>query len=157
MKPKIMLLVAGILIIAVSGVMLKELNAKNDINSIQGLEVIKNDGEYNQDAIEESNYIIMLSNQSFRKPKMKISVFIDGIEIIDQKCNVEDQHKGYYYYFNLEGEHEITVKSGDGLTQTKRINFVSGELTWSSIMYWNYEGEEPQIIHEVQDNPFLWM
>jgi len=157
MKSKRILQIVSIVILIVLGILSRGLYEKNDISTIESLEVIKKDGEYDQFAMEKSNYVIMLSNQSFRKPKMKITVLIDGVEIIEEKCKVENQHKGYYYYFNLEGNHEIKVESEDGLIETKIINFVSDELTWSSITYWNYEEEGPHLFHEVQDSPFLWM
>lgn len=155
MKSKVFIIAITLILVLFTGANIAlNMKRKMDVSKIEGLEVVNIEG--NQDSkSEEANYILMLSNQSFRKPNMKMTVYIDGIEVFEENCKVEDQHKGYYYYFNLIGEHEIRVVSGDGKEAVRNINFEKKSI-WSSVLYWNGEEEGPQINHELSDEPFLW-
>lgn len=127
-------------------------NAKN----VEGLEVVKISGQFSPEASEKSNYTIMLSNQSFKRPVIKLSVYIDGEKIISQRCFVKNQHKGYYFYFNLVGSHKIVVKSSDGKKETVKINLEANESRWSIIKYWNSMKEGAYISYYEQEYGFIW-
>ena len=98
----------------------------------------------------------MLSNQSFRRPIIKLSVYIDGEKIISKRCFVKNHHKGYYFYFDLVGSHKIVVKSSDGKKETVKINLKENESRWSIIKYWNSMNEGAYISYYEQEYGFIW-
>lgn len=135
---------------------IENLNTSLNAKKVDGLEVVKISGRFSPMANDESNYTIMLSNQSFKRPIIKLSVYIDGKKIISQRCFVKNQHKGYYFYFNLVGSHKIVVKSSDGRKEKVKINLEENESRWSIIKYWNSMKEGPYISYYEQEYGFIW-
>ena len=123
---------------------------------IDGLDIISDNGEFNSDAEKKSDLIIVLSNQSFYQSEINLKVFIDGIELVNQNCKVENQHKSYNYYYFLQGSHEIRVKSSDGKEVIKNISLSGQKPKWLLFFYWKSETDEANLTFNELETPFLW-
>jgi len=50
-------------------------------------------------------------------------VYLDGNKLLNQLCEIEDWHTGYYYYHYLTGTHNLRVESDNGCVAEKEITF----------------------------------
>lgn len=103
------------------------------------------DGQYSEEKEDNASIIVMVSNQSFDVPNVKMSGTVDGLHVFDDNYSVGDQHQYAYYYVHASpGEHEFKIKANDiSITETVDIN--EGEPLWICLSYWNSENEEEQI------------
>lgn len=122
---------------------------------IKDLTIFSEKGVYDSEAENQSNFIVILSNQSFENTKVNLTVFIDGNKLISQDCKTENQHTGYYYYYNLVGTHIVKVMSDDGQEVQKTITFDENIPLWVMMSYWG-DGESAKIDFNIMDSPFLW-
>ncbi|PKM95613.1 MAG: hypothetical protein CVU84_02080 [Firmicutes bacterium HGW-Firmicutes-1] len=157
MKNRIILLLIPVVLILLILVFIK-LNADKEdkFEELVGLQVINESGSYDSEAEKKSNFIIVLTNQSFLKPEMEFSVYVDGIKIITQNCKVEGQHQSYNYYYFLEGKHEIKVKTADGTELVRIIDLNAKMPIWNIFTYWNSEKDGASLMCDKMETPFIW-
>lgn len=151
----ILFISVGIILICV---VITVVNSKKEANlkEIDGLNIINDSGVFDSEAEKQSNYIIILTNQSFFKPNIRLDVFIDGIKLITQNCKVEGQHKSYNYYYFLEGDHEIKVISEDGKELVSSFDLKANKPSWNMFTYWNSEEDGVSLVYQKMETPFRW-
>ena len=88
------------------------------------------------------NFTLLVSNQSFDKSPVDITVQIDGETVIDGDFYVENQHKFYDFEFQLnKGNHTLYAKSEYGQAQLQE-KFIVNEKLWGALLYWYYPDSE---------------
>ena len=108
---------------------------------------------YSEKRIEDSNLIVMISNQSFENPNVKIKGYIDDELLFEVIYSVGGQHVVTYYYSNLKkGNHTIFVESEDGAKLTEIIE-IGEEKLWIYITYWGGKDFDPEFGIMKQDKP----
>ncbi|MHC5077902.1 MAG: hypothetical protein ACYTHN_02710 [Planctomycetota bacterium] len=66
-------------------------------------------------APKKKNFILYVSNQSFKVDPVHILVFIDGKKVIDAEFHVKNQHNWVHHSFSLaKGTHKIVAKTKEG-------------------------------------------
>lgn len=106
--------------------------------------------------VEHGNFTLYVSNQSFEKPTMPITVTIDGRQVVSTDFQVGDQHDFARFGLVLAaGSRRIEGRAGDGTVVEATFTVPDegerwGVLTfWASAAYyapmfqWNYFNEEP--------------
>lgn len=149
-----LILLIGIIMI-VSLFFIKYKSDEESEVQIKDLTIFSEKGVYDIEAETQSNFIVILSNQSYENTKVKLTVFIDGNKLISQDCKTENQHTGYYYYYNLEGTHIVKVVSEDGQEVQKTITLDKNIPLWVLMSYWG-DGDSAEINLNIMDSPFLW-
>lgn len=122
---------------------------------IYEIELINVEPIFNEEAETLSDLVLILTNQSFNLEKVDITVFIDGQELINQACETLDQHKGYYYYFNIVGAHTLRIELGNGY-EIEKVLIINDESTrWVLISNWG-NLDKSQVTVDIMDEQFLW-
>lgn len=103
---------------------------------------------------DEARLQLFVSNQSFVDDPVRITVSIDGIEVVDQEFVVEGQHTWVSFPLALPpGRHELVATSGTGARLTEQLR--TGERRrYAVINYWNYQDEDGRFLDwRIQDEP----
>jgi len=143
------------IIVIISIFFIKFNNDREDKVLIKDLTIISEKGNYDDEAENQSNFIVILTNQSYENTKVSLTVYVDGNELISQNCKTKNQHTGYYYYYNLVGAHIIKVVSDDGQIVEKTMIMYENAPLWVLMSYWG-DGENAKINFDIMDSPFLW-
>lgn len=153
-KFSVLILLIGIFMIVSIFFIKYKIDEESEVQ-IKDLTIFSEKGVYDIEAENQSNFIVILSNQSYENTKVNLTVLIDGNELISQDCKTENQHTGYYYYYNLEGTHIIKVVSEDGQEVQKTVSLDENIPLWVLVSYWS-DGERAKIELNIMDSPFLW-
>ncbi|MCP4641123.1 MAG: hypothetical protein GY851_11845 [bacterium] len=104
-----------------------------------------------------------MSNQSFDKPKVDISITIDGNRIIADTFRVKDQHCWEEYSLNLPaGSHRLKAQVDDGAYELE-TEFDTEGKHWAVVSFWFKEGKKgktsypPRITFEISDTPVMFL
>jgi hypothetical protein len=101
------------------------------------------------------NFTLYVSNQSFARPTVDITVSIDGARVISQPFEVKGQHNWISFAFDLSpGQHELRALSEAGDSRST-LNFTTGTRNWAVLDYWccdKTEGE-PRFTFHISDKP----
>ena len=102
-------------------------------------------------ANRNANFHLVVSNQSFDKPKAHISIAIDGEILISDVFHVKDQHHQVNYWFKLEpGSHSIKAfTDNDSIIIEKQFE-VTNKKRYASLSFWG-----DKLIFKIRDEPFL--
>ena len=107
----------------------------------------------------DANFILYVSNQSFDKPKVDISISIDGKSLVTNTFLVENQHYWKIYSIQLNtGKHYLKAKAGFGPYEIER-DFNIAEKHWAVLNFW-YKNKIDENTHppgfsfEILDEPF---
>lgn len=123
------------------------------VASLEGVERLNEDTEYNEEGEKTANCIVILSNQSYEDTEVVMSVYIDDIEVAKQECHTENQHKGYYYYFQMTGKHRIKVVADTGQYTDYEDLFSEDDQRWIVVSYWP---DSEVLGRYVTEEPFGW-
>lgn len=94
---------------------------------------------------------LVISNQSFADPDVRLTVEIDGNVMVDRSFAVENQHSRHSYLFPLDpGEHQVTVRADTGATH-QRIVTLGPDRRFLYLNYWG-DGQEPADPFTVQES-----
>lgn len=103
------------------------------------------DGTYSEEKEKNANIIVMVSNQSFDVPDVRMSGTVDGLHIFDDDYSVGDQHQyAYYYVYTSPGEHEFEILAND-ISIKETVTIIEEEPLWICFSYWNSENEDEKI------------
>lgn len=103
---------------------------------------------------DEAQLHLWVSNQSFIDDPARITVTIDGIEVVDQEFDVEGQHNWQLFPIALPaGEHRLEVVAGDGTTLAETFRTRAERPRYAVVDYFHYEEDGPQVSWMVQDDP----
>lgn len=105
-------------------------------------------------AEDEAQLHLWVSNQSFLDDPARITVRIDGIEVVDRDFLVEGQHSWSLFPLALPaGEHDLRVVAADGTTLSERFRTRAGATRYAVADYFHYAGGRPQVSWRIQDEP----
>jgi hypothetical protein len=84
----------------------------------------------------DANFILYVSNQSFEKPEVDISVIIDGETVVNDLFQVKNKHYWKTYSLKLPlGNHQLSVKADNGTYKLER-SFEITNKHWAVISFW---------------------
>ena len=90
------------------------------------------------------NFVLFISNQSFDRPLVDITVEIDGEVAASDLFPVESQHTWIDHTFQLEkGQHTITISSEAGNAELKEEFTLSAPKHYAVVSYWYREEDQP--------------
>lgn len=151
MRKRALIILVFVVIFIVCSVLLVFIQIKSDnelivIGDATGLPDMESE--------KKANFNLILTNQTLYHPRVELTVYLDGNKLVNQLCELEDWHTGYYYYYYLTGTHTLRVESDDGLAAEKEITFKKDKPLWILASYWNYDNGG--IIINVLNKRFLW-
>ncbi len=115
--------------------------------------VVAGKGGWLNDKADTSDVVVIVSNQSFDFPKIKISGNINGVSVFDDEFLVGNQHEYSYYFINADtGEYSFSINTED-ITLNKKIEINEDGPLWMYITYWNSRNENEHIDVLVQNEP----
>lgn len=88
---------------------------------------------------ESADVLLYISNQSFEDDRVRITVHIDGVRLVDDDFDVEGQHNWILFPVELApGEHRIEAVSDTGASLEQTLTLPEGERRWAVLDYWFY-------------------
>lgn len=107
--------------------------------------------EYLVETEDEANLVLLITNQSFETPKIKLEGIIDDGIVFNGKYKVKDQHEVTNYYVKLPaGKHTLKVASEDANLEDE-FEIKEEDKLWIAVSYWSFEDKE-SIIHIHKQN-----
>lgn len=105
-----------------------------------------------------NSLFLYVSNQSFDRPNVDISVRIDGELVLLSNFEVEGQHNWIEYRWEIPaGDHELSVKSiGGDATLDQTIN-VEKSPCYAVLNYWCSDGQPPRFSYQQDYSPIGFM
>ena len=110
----------------------------------------------------DANFILYVSNQSFEKPNVNISITLDGKHLITDFFGVRNQHYWKIYSLNLSyGKHLLSVKA-DNSSYELEEEFEITNKHWAVISFWytskkNKDYQPSGITFEISDEPYAFL
>ncbi len=89
----------------------------------------------------EADLVLYVSNQSFDDEKVRLTVTVDGVTVVDDGFHVEGQHNWVSFPLAMSsGEHEITAESDSGATLRESFEVRRGKTSYAVIEHWTEDG-----------------
>ncbi len=89
----------------------------------------------------EADLVLYVSNQSFDDEKVRLTVAIDGVTVVDGDFDVEGQHNWVSFPLAMSiGRHEITAESDSGGTLRTSFEIRRGKTSYAVIDHWTKDG-----------------
>ena len=106
---------------------------------------------------KDGNFTLYVSNQSFERDNVDITVLIDGRAAVAADFAVGDQHNWIEFRFRLEdGQHALRVDSLDGDATLERRFVVKGKR-WAIVDYWCCDDvSDPRFTFRVSSQPIAF-
>ena len=104
----------------------------------------------------EANFILYVSNQSYDKPKIDISIIIDGKVLTTDTFRVKNQHFWKMYSLNLvTGKHLLKATADNGAYEIER-DFKITEKHWAVLSFWfkNESTNSSGLSFDISDEPY---
>ena len=104
---------------------------------------------------EDGNFTLYVSNQSYDRRMVDITLWINGFVAVDGEFEVGNQHNWSEYRFNLaDGPHTIRAATATGETVFEESFQVEGER-WAVVDYWCCDSaqNEPKFSFMVSEEP----
>lgn len=103
---------------------------------------------------KEATFTMYVSNQSFREPRIHITITIDGKPIVAGRFAVEGQHNWIAYPLKLKpGSHQLSARAESGVTFKTNLEIPAKKARYGVLQYWNYEGEPKRFTWEPSETP----
>ena len=91
---------------------------------------------------ENGNFVIYVSNQSYAKTPVDITIHINGKKAILSEFDVRKQHNWIKHIFNLQlGKHKLIIASKKGEATLEKEFEINGRH-WAVINYWYYPKQD---------------
>lgn len=110
------------------------------------------------EAAEDANFVLYVSNQSFDRSPVDITVTVDDETVVDGDFAVGDQHDWKRYAITLSpGRHTLVATSIHGEATFEHTFETDGDH-WAAVEYWYATGADgtpsgPQFSWLMQDTP----
>jgi hypothetical protein len=92
----------------------------------------------------EADLVLILSNQSLDDEVVRLTVTVDGVTVVDDDFDVEDQHNWVYFPLSLPSAgHEVTAESDSGATLRESFTVPHNETRYAIIEHWT-EDDSPE-------------
>jgi hypothetical protein len=86
---------------------------------------------------DEADLVLYVSNQSFDDARVRLTVAVDGVTVVDGDFHVEGQHNWISFPLSLSsGSHEITAESDSGATLRESFQMPGDKTRYAVIDYW---------------------
>lgn len=90
----------------------------------------------------QADFVLVISNQSFIEPDIRLDVRIDGAVVADGPFAVGGQHNFASYPLALgAGPHTLQARAESGVTIAKTFEIPADGTRYGVLMYWNYKDE----------------
>lgn len=106
----------------------------------------------------KGNFVLYVSNQSFKRPLVDITITIDDVRRVGQVFDVKGQHNWIAFAFDLDrGTHELRATSTGGDAELSR-EFVTTTRHYGLVDYWCCDPSmnEPRFTWSLSDTPFAF-
>ncbi len=120
------------------------------------------DPSSNNEEPKPATLILYVSNQSFEKDIVDISVTIDDVVVVTKQFAVENQHNFEEFELPVKtGKHSLKVVSSAGEASAV-FDMTLGEKNWATVFYWYYPAEHsnptaPSFTFDIQQEPILFL
>lgn len=104
--------------------------------------------------VPTGSFTLYVSNQSFDRPTVDITVSIDGRVAVSDAFPVMDQHNWVAHRFELaEGKHQIVARSVSGEANFSATVLVPAGRHWAVLDYWCHDTTAPSFSWDLSDKP----
>ena len=104
----------------------------------------------------EADLVIYASNQSFDDEKVRLTIAVDGVTVVDGDFYVEDQHNWVSFPLGLApGVHELTAKADSGATLRESFHLPRNKTRYAGIDYWG-EDDAAELAWSFQRQPMAF-
>lgn len=95
------------------------------------------------DGVEPGVLRLLVTNQSFEVPSVKVTIQIDGETVVDDTFDVESQHNVVTFDVSglTPGLHEVTVESDTGITAEQTVT-MEDAAKYVFVSYWSQPGQD---------------
>jgi len=85
----------------------------------------------------EADLVLIVSNQSLDDDEVRLTVWVDGVTVVDGDFHVEDQHNWIYFPLSLPaGGHEVIAESDSGATLRESFEVPRNKTRYAIIEHW---------------------
>lgn len=109
--------------------------------------------------LDQANFQLTVSNQSFVRPSVLVDVTIDGRAVISERFAVEGQHNFVNFAMALEpGEHTLTASTaaGDGTSVDGKFVIPESGKYFAGLMYQAEDDAHPYFDLRFTDQPLTF-
>lgn len=100
----------------------------------------------------EANFTLFVSNQSFEKSPMHITVAIDGHRVVAADFDVGTQHSFFRFPLKVTpGTRKLVARAGDGTLTEELFELPTVGERWGVLMYW--ASSEPSLPDRASPSP----
>ena len=86
---------------------------------------------------DRADLVLHASNQSFDDERVRLTLAVDGVTVVEGDFHVEDQHNWISFPLSLSaGIHEITAESDSGARLRKSFQVSGNRTRYAVIEYW---------------------
>ncbi len=105
---------------------------------------------------EQADLVLYASNQSFDDEKVRLTVAVDGVTVVDGDFHVEDQHNWISFPLSLSpGVHEVTAKSDSGAALSESFRVPGDKSRYAVIDHWG-EDDSADLSWSFQRQPMAF-
>ena len=84
-----------------------------------------------------ADLVLSISNQSFEDGRVRLTVAVDGVIVVDDDFHVEDQHNWTSFPLALSpGDHEVTAEADSGAVLRESFEVRSDQTCYAAIDHW---------------------
>jgi len=89
---------------------------------------------------DQADLVLFASNQSFDDEKVRLTIAVDGVTVVDGDFHVEGQHNWISFPLSLSpGGHEVTAESDSGATLRESFQVPRDKTRYAVIDYWTQD------------------
>ena len=104
----------------------------------------------------DANLILYASNQSFDDEKVRVTIAVDGVTVVDDDFYVADQHNWVSFPLGMSsGVHEITAETDSGATLRKSFLVPADKARYAAIDHWG-EDDSAELTWSFQRQPMAF-
>lgn len=90
---------------------------------------------------KEADLVLHVSNQSFDDERVRLTVAVDGVVVVDDDFDVEGQHTWIRFPLAMRsGAHEVTASSDTGAELTESFRVPGDAPRFAVLDHWGEEG-----------------
>lgn len=104
----------------------------------------------------EADLVLYASNQSFDDERVRLTLAVDGVTVVDADFEVADQHHWVSFPLGLTpGVHEVTARTDSGATLREAFRVPDNKTRYALIDYWG-EDDSAELTWLFQRQPMAF-
>jgi hypothetical protein len=104
----------------------------------------------------EADLLLFASNQSFDGEKVRLTIAVDGVTVVDGDFDVADQHNWVSFPLGMSpGVHEVTATADSGATLRESFRVPGDATRYAAIDHWG-EDDEAELTWTFQRQPMAF-